>query len=443
MRKSIRWIALVLTLVMTVGLACGCSSSKSEENQIVYANLTVGVPYDMDPAAIEQLKVLIGSVEAEDGFAFFEDTHVKIVSVPQAGTDEYEKFIKEVFNGKVDFFLAPYSDELAELVQDKKLAVKTSVEASNNSFVESLIPSQSVLSRAKKRVSYGIPFMGSYQGLFLNTDVFEKAEVAIPTDWATLTDAVAKLKEKGITPFAAGFADGANYWLDEMVLAEGGHAEHSAVPSKGVINSWKRAVLDIQKFYKDGAFNADVLTCTHDAAVQQFINKEAAMILCSSKDIAGAADDAVGFMTVPATDSGLKKANNFIAQAELAFYFNRMSLNEPVDDVTPLSAKMATMIADYFAEAEGYANVFDKEGYFPFYASAADCMDKKYEASAWEVISTGEGDLPMSNYLLCHEEFESGLAEALTGQISVDDYLANIAALQIEAQNAQKAEENK
>ncbi len=445
MKKCIRLTALLLILVMTVGLACGCSSNAEDENQVVYAHLTVGVPYDMDSEILDQIKTMIGSIESQEGFSFMEDTIVELVPVPAEGTAEYKKFVKKVYDNKIDLFLGNFSEGFEKLVEDKKIATNLDITKANSLFSDPQISSQAVLSREYNRMGYSIPIVGSYQGVFMNKDVFEKAQVAIPTDWATLNDAIAKLKEKGVTPFAAGFADGAEYWLDEMILSEGGIGEHSAVPSKGVVNSWERAVNDIKKLYNNGAFNSDALTATHEAAVQQFINKEAAMIVCSSKDLGDGVDgESVTYMTMPTTDTGIKKPGTYIAQSEMGFYINSKSLFADVDDVTKLCAKLIALIVDNFASPEWYPQIFDKEGYFPFYKDNADaCMDSALEKTAWEVISNNDADVPMKNYLLPHEELESGLAGVLANEVSVKDYLLAITEKQIKAQAELDARKDK
>ncbi len=435
MKKCIRLTALILLLVMTVGLACGCSSSE-DENQIVYANLTIGLPHDLDSEVLEQVKTMIGSIEAEDGYAFLEDAIVKIVTVPQEGTEEYKDFIKQVYNNKIDLFLGNFSEEMITLVEDKKITSTPDLTKASSLFTDPQIPSHENLARAYNRRGYSIPFYGSYQGVFMNVDVFEKAEIDLPTDWATLNDAIAKLKEKNIVPFVAGFADGAGYWLDEMIMSEGGIAEHSAIPSKGVVGSWQRAVSDIKKFYNDGAFNSDVLTATHDAAVQQFINKDAAMIVCSSKDLGASVDgETVKFMTMPVTPTGLKKDNAFIGKSEMGFFINSKSLMADVDDVTKLCSKITTLLSDYFGSYEYYPEIFDVDGYYPFYKDTGDItMDTAMEKDAWEIISKNNGDIPMENYLLSFDEMESGLVDVLENEVSITDYLTSVTKSHVDAQ---------
>ena len=441
----IKLTALLLMLVMTVGMICGCTVSTQDdtEDAVTVTELTVGLPYAADSEETAAIKQMIGSIAAEDGFAFYEDAVVTIVTVPEAGTEEYTKFIKKVADGKVDFFLAPSSAELEELIEDKKIVENNAITQRDGRFSEGQIATFKALSREYKRLSYSVPFSGSYQGLFINVDMFEQNEIPVPTDWASLNAAIPALIEKGVTPFAAGFADGAGYWLDEMILAEGGVAEHSALPAKGVINSWSRAVNDIKKFYDAGAFQDDALSNTHDVAVQQFLNKEAAMMVCSSKDIATGVDTStVAYMSMPTPDTGIKEENAFIGQSELGFYFYSKSFTKNVDETTSLSSKMAEFITSYMASSEWYGEYLAEPGCFPFFKSAEDCMDTDLEASAWEMISESEyADVPISNYLLAYDELESGLVQVLEGQISVDEYLTSVTEAELEAQAAKKAEE--
>ena len=98
------------------------------------------------------------------------------------------------------------------------------------------------------------------------------------------------------------------------------------------------------------------------------------------------------------------------------------------------------LIVDHFGSPDWYPTLFDKDGYFPFYADNNGCMDTTLELSAWESISKKAADKPMSNYLLVNDEFESGLVAVLEGQTTVDEYLTSITDAQNAAQAALDAE---
>lgn len=441
MKKSFKITALILMLVMTLGAFSGClvtSDGSSGNEGTVYAELTVGLPYTSDDALWTDL---VEMITGQYGFNFMNDAIVTVVNVPEEGSENYEEFLKKVSNGKIDMFLAPSSEGINELIDNGYLSSATKIGKQDSSFTSGLIDTYSALSREDNRLGYSIPFYGTYQGIFINTDVFERANVELPTDWASLMTAIDQLNAAGVTPFAAGFTDGAGYWLDEMIFVEGGVAEHSATPSKGTINSWTRAVKNIKDLYNKSAFSSSALTDTHDAAIAHFINQDAAMILCSSGDLAGrVSTETVGYMNFPVSDTGIKEENSYIGESELGFYIYSKSLSKQVDEITSLSGIMKEFIT-MMAE-EHYVDVFAAEGTFPFNPAGDGSMDAAYEEAAWNVISEAKSaDVPMSNYILTFDQMASGLVDVLDGSVSVDDYLADATATEITAQAEKKAAE--
>ncbi|MBR5782732.1 MAG: carbohydrate ABC transporter substrate-binding protein [Clostridia bacterium] len=440
MKKMMKLTAMLLVLVIVFSMT-GCTlSTQDVDEEVVYAKFTIGLPYDAEDANWEGIMNMLK--DEENGFEFWNDAIVTVVSVPEVGTEEYADFIDDVYSGKVDMFLSPPSPELEKLIEEDKISTNTTMVKQDERLGEDMIPFYKDLCVESGRLSYAIPFMGSYQGLFFNTDVFARAEVEVPTDWASLNTVIAQLKEKGITPIAAGFADGARYWLDEMIFSEGGVAEHSAVPAKGIINSWARAVNKIKNLYDAGAFGASSATDTHDVAVAQFVNEEAAMIVCSSADLAGkVSTEAVKVMSFPVTDTGIKDKDSYIGKSEYNFYINYNSLKEEVDASTNLSGVMTELITAFMMEETFYVELFEQEGTFPFRASASASMDTPLEESAWEIINNAnEADMPMSTYMLTFDNMENGLADVLLGTATVEDYLSDVTETELGAQAAKKEE---
>ena len=438
MKKFIKITALLLMLVLMMSMVCGCATSEGEEEEEkVYAELTIGLPYNSESAIWSDLQAMIKDFEE------INDAIVTLVEVPAVGTEAYTAFIDDVNNGKVDLFLSPSNAELEQLIEVDKIASTATINSKDNRFYELMIGTYKDLSPESNRLGYSVPYSGSVQGLFLNKDVFEQNNIALPTDWATLNAAIAAFKAKGITPIAAGFADGAGYWLDEMILVEGGTAEHSAVPAKGVINSWSRAVNDIKNFYNAGAFSANALSNTHDIAVAEFVNKQAAMIVCSTMDLAGSADpDNTVFMSFPNSSTGIKEEGAYIGKAESLFYINKKSLSRNVDDTTALSGVMVEFINSYMGYSDYYGPLFSVEGQFPFSTDASDAMDTPYEETVYDVVTGAENaDISMNAYLLTFEEMKSGLVDVLNGTVSVADYLSSAADAEIKAQADKRAAE--
>ncbi len=433
----VKLTALLMMLVMLLGMACGCTTSIYDEGeeQIIY-EVTIGIPYKENSDQWKAMENLLK--DPEEGFEFFNNADVTLVSVPASGTEEYKKFLDSFSKNKVDMFLAPPSPEIEELIEDGRLLSYDSLYSKDNSLFDGCLPYARALSAEEcNRTSYAVPYTGVYQGLFINKAVFASAGVTIPEkwDWASFTAAIDQLKAAGVTPFAAGFADETGYWLDELIYAKGGHSQHSTPPSKGVINGWNDAVKQFKAFYDQGIFTATALTDTHGAAVSQFLSGHAAMILASSTEIDGQLNEtAITYMAFPAMPDGLKNEGAIIGHSVYNFYFNSKTFGKVFDASMNMSGLLKTLIVDYLINSNYYAN-FAVNGGFPFSTAAEDALDSEFKTAAYEVLKNApEADQPMDHYLLTFENMESKIVSVLTGEISADDYLSDISAVEIKAQ---------
>ncbi|MBU6497974.1 MAG: extracellular solute-binding protein [Rhodospirillales bacterium] len=100
-------------------------------------------------------------------------------------------------------------EQLATAGYLKPLDAKTVPELAN--LPAEALAAESV--RADHRV-YAVAFASQTLGLLINKDIFAKAGVTPPTDWAGFLAACAKLKAAGVIPIANGTATG---WMDEVM----------------------------------------------------------------------------------------------------------------------------------------------------------------------------------------------------------------------------------
>lgn len=434
MKNCKKYVACLLILVLTMGAFCGCikkTGTGNDTEETMYAELTIGLPFDENSSCWSDLQTMIKDFEEMN------DAKVTLVTVPQVGTDEYKDFIKKVKNNKIDMFYSAGSDALDDLVQDDVIITTRAMYGK-----DSRVSDETLLSFFQKlRIEvdgacYMIPINAEYQGIFYNKDVFQKAGVAVPTDWNGLMSAIAALKDKSVTPFAAGFSDGGQYWLDELIMSEGGVAEHSTMPSKGVITSWQRAVNDLVNVYKAGAFSSSVLDMTHADAVSAFLNKESAMIVCSSTDMAGIEDENIGFMLMPVPAGGQRKANTVVAKATGGFYFSRKAMNRTVDDTTLLSFVMIEFLSSYVANSDYYTAIFAEAGTLPVYKSLSDAVSGSPATEGYAVFNNAEhADVPISERMIMFDSFVSGIKDVLDGTVKAIDYLENVSNAEVKAQN--------
>jgi raffinose/stachyose/melibiose transport system substrate-binding protein len=130
-------------------------------------------------------------------------------------------------------------------------------------------------------VVYAIPVRAFWEGLFVNTDLFEQNGLELPTDWAKLETAIKKFNEVGIVPIAVSFADVPHYIVEFSIIASGTPDEHKARPATidEVPDSWKDGMTLLNKLYTLGAFAAAMTNAGVDQSRRSLVQKLAGQTL--------------------------------------------------------------------------------------------------------------------------------------------------------------------
>ena len=326
MRKFTKITSILLIIVSLITLTTGCVKKDS------WVTLGVGIPYAEGSEEYEKFALAV-----EDSNMFTEGDYVKLELVPytddEAGRAD---ILKKTKNGSVALLLytrdgqeEPYLD-----LDSGMLASLTEIQSVYPSCYEDA--KQFVMDTATDAngVNHMLPLAGTYQGVFFNEDIFVKNGLSIPKTWEQFMTAIDTLKAAGVTPFAGGFADtGMQYWIDELILMEGGVAEHSYIPKYGVVNSWARAINDLKSLYEKGTFNSDCMTVNHADAVKMFNDGKAAMILADSKDVMTESADAdkLGVFSLPLSATGKKNIGDIICDYDTGIYINSQFLTKKTE----------------------------------------------------------------------------------------------------------------
>jgi len=180
---------------------------------------------------------------------------------------------------------------------------------------------------------YAIPSRPFWEGLFVNTDLFEQNGLELPTDWAKLEAAVAKFNEVGIVPIAVSLSDIPHYISEFAILASGTPEEHMARPTtlEEVPQSWYDGMDLIAKLYQMGAFPKDVNATTEAVTSQMFKDKKAAMQIDGSwfaNGIPAANMDTTIVMPFPTYSENADKTA-FIGGVSMGFYLTRKAWDDP------------------------------------------------------------------------------------------------------------------
>ncbi|HEX2945602.1 MAG TPA: extracellular solute-binding protein [Clostridia bacterium] len=125
---------------------------------------------------------------------------------------------------------------------------------------------------------YALPFLGFFEGMWVNRDIFEKYGLGVPKTYDDILKAIPILRSHDITPIACSFSDEPHYIIETFILAVGGSQGHSNLFDP----SWSQALEFIKKLYEENAFTKDALTIKQGKCAELFADKKAAMFISGS-----------------------------------------------------------------------------------------------------------------------------------------------------------------
>lgn len=178
---------------------------------------------------------------------------------------------------------------------------------------------------------YAIPARPYYEGLFVNTDLFDQCGLPLPDTWEHLEAAVAGFAAAGITPIAVSLSDIPHYLAECTVLACATPAEYAARPRTfdEVPQSWLDGMALIRRLYEMGAFPADALNTSEAVTSQMFRDKRAAMQFDGSwfaNTIPEASMDTTAVLPVPSRSG---EGGAVIGGVSMGFYLTRRAWDDP------------------------------------------------------------------------------------------------------------------
>ena len=385
MRKFAKIISIALILVSLLGVCSGCMRSE------VMTTLYFGVPFEKDSEHWNALQLAV-----EDINMFKEDYYVRVELVEIPSDEEGKKeFLKDMDAGRIAFFMYDRDEHLDKYLKSGRIATLTEIQQVYPACYETAKQYMLDTSTDSNGVNHMLALAGTYQGVFFNEKIFLDNGLLIPKTWEQFNTSIETLKAAGITPIAGGFADtGMRYWMDELILMEGGVAEHSYVPKYGVVNSWARAMDDFKALYNNGTFNKDCMDKTHEQAVEMFNKGEAAMILCNSKDVITEDTDVdnTGVFSLPVSTTGKKNIGDIICDFNRGVYVNTTFLKKKTDIIDT----MIEMVVDYLnSHLEDYGDEDSElvEWSYLAYSEPYMCPADPYTVGIEELITDEYGDI--------------------------------------------------
>lgn len=219
----------------------------------------------------------------------------------------------------------------------------------NAAYPDMNLPENASLREADGRV-YAIPVRTYWEGLLVNTDLFEQYGLELPTTWDRLETAIRRFREEGVVPIAVSLSDIPHYLAEFAMMACCTPEEQSARPMtlEEVPESWYEAMALIRHLYQLGAFADNATATTEALSSQLFRDKKAAMQIDGSwfaNSIPASSMDTTVVLPMPSCRED-QSAKACIGGVSMGFYLTRRAWE------TPDKRDLAVQLLGWFTSEE-------------------------------------------------------------------------------------------
>jgi ABC-type sugar transport system, periplasmic component len=328
MKRSFRTAASVMVAAMMVSVFAGCGSKEDSAVSTSSASpSTTAASVSSQPAQKVKFKVSstftggdtwtdVWQSSIKDYMAANPNVEIIDDSTPAASDAFKTKINTDFASGNEPAVTYGFTGEIGKpLVTSGKLMTWEDELAKDTQWSQNI--SKAALDYVKyDGKQYALPYIGFYEGMFYNKDLFEKNNIKVPTNWDELLAAVDAFNKLGITPIACSFAEEPHYLIETFLLSMGGKDGHD----KAFDASWSPALDKIKELYDRKAFSKDALTIKQVACQQLMKDKKAAMFISGSWSAAALDGQTTSIMPVNLLSGGKAEPTSIISGFSTGWY---------------------------------------------------------------------------------------------------------------------------
>lgn len=319
---------------MSIFLLVGCGSSGVEDDSTI----------DVDEVVVENNILNTISMFGSDNDAisknynelintFSNSTGLTINHVAETATNEWSEQVLADFMSEANvpdvmfFFTGSYVEDI--ILANKFVSIEE-IRQEYPDYAGNIRPTTMEYMKEFDNKHYAVPVKGFWEGLYCNVDLFEKYRLELPTDWQSLITAIRKFNNNGIIPISASLKDCPNYWIDNIILSSGGAYSHQLSPYTYVPETWVEGLQKFVDMYAINSFSPNALEISGEEALDEFVNKESAMILEGSWVVGNIIDtENTVVLPVPSFNGGTDvKSTDIISGFSSGFYISREAWND-------------------------------------------------------------------------------------------------------------------
>lgn len=333
-------------------------------------------------------------------YAFTEkNTNVRIINDSLYGEDFLIKLKSDFASGNdPDVFGIWPGTDIQKLVEVGKVADLTDVLNNDPGWKEGFHDNVWSYTTFNNRV-YGLPVEIIFEGLYVNTDLFEQYGVKIPVTYEELKSAVKTFRENGIIPIAFNCKAEGTYLYQNMAMMIGGkEAIENPIENQTVNACYIKALNKMKELYDLGAFPEDLFILSSVERNELFIQKKAAMIVQGSWFSPAIPDDStVDFVPFPEMVKGKKRYTTMVyGLGGGTFYMSQKAWEDPIKREACLKLLRhltSRETATYFAKETGMLSGVDIYTYVIFY-DKLPLRGYKYTIKAKELVAPPDSFIP-------------------------------------------------
>ncbi len=275
--------------------------------------------------------------------AYEEETGNTVIDVTAASDESWKTAVLQDFAAgnepDVLFFFAAEADSAPILYKVVPIA------EINEAYPEARLPENEALREPDGKV-YAVPVRSYWEGLYVNTDVFERCRVPLPTDWDSFVYAIEAFRNAGVVPIAISLSDIPHYLAEFALLSCATAEEQQARPrtAEEVPASWYEAMALIRELYLMNAFAENASATYESAATELFRTKQAAMQFDGSWLAPALAPESMATTQVLPMPlrNGNGTADCYIGGVSMGFYLTRRAWNSSRRDAAVKLLSMLT-----------------------------------------------------------------------------------------------------
>lgn len=367
-----------------------------------------------------------------------EPTTIRVLStVPDSHEEEIEAALAEKYpNITIDWELITWEDLPSKMQQYMQsgmpdVVIAKSQDANNYAeygvwadltgkpYIDSVYESALNSTTVDGKI-LGVPYLGSYGGVYYNRAIFAQYGLEMPTTIDELKNICEVLKANGVTPFATHFLD-AWYWGWEVAICVGGELMSNSETWGDEFKEGKRSAadadfqtgLEMMQFIVDNTFE-DCFSVEQTTCDARFVKGEAAMQF----DMAGVAanylslDPTLDFGIFPFPSSQGNGCLNM--ECSLTFFKSATTEHEAAADAL-LSVLCSTELASQWSQDDGSASLI--KGAVSFDTPAQKDIDYWCEQGRSRDQNMVTGQMPFNEFWA---ELASDLTDYMNGVIDMN-----------------------